>query len=1152
MSRRSAVSRADLLESLRRTEAHGGETAAACGFVAVETTGPSIAQHLDLESVRFSGKGTIIAEPDVVRAVPEFPQSMPKLTFLMPVLAETLEMERERRAVDLPPGISDERLALPRGVACLPLAPLVRWARLAPFLKRILGRSVPGSAIDQRRLAREAGRGLPLTVLPRLHRRVWAGQALVLRDDTKEMAPFRQDITLLLRRLRRERGRAGLREVLVRGAPRAAMLAGLPADAPVLALSCMGQYAGAAQQMAAWCRLAQRLAWRGNSFHALTPVPRRCQQAVLSLAWPVAVWDRGVRLPREIAQRGALPPQDRSAATERLLDLLSPATFVEAPLLRAVRRQARGADAAAEWHAWHHPLHWSAPDSFGFLHPEKMEEASAVHATRLDRRRTLPAAETGPVDALIARQHAAHSVVIAAEARLRALLRGPADAGQLACVQSLLDEVLQRLRVLATEPGGSAGRRRGLAAWFLSMVDRLPPAMRGDPSVADAIARGLAVAHVFLETENAAVPSGIASASFVDEIHAAAGRFPQSREYRLDLRGDQWTAQWTLVPADQRPERNAVPLCLLFVTSRSVMATTDSGNFLQQVSSAEEAIALPVLHSPAILAVDSGRERLRLEAKERPWWAWRMQYDRRGLTAFADLNGLRVPLRWLVGDDPAWDSTEWPLQDGGPAVRSGSWFAEQGLPSPFVVSRHLEILWNAVCGQIRAEIGNDLFLRSYSSLKLVSASGEEVHLTTPDALNLKWIEENGLRPLTAALGAVTGMLHEIKISLAQGSGCRLEADDIGPLIRFLVGSAEFTLRWIPPGTFLMGSPDDEPGRDSDEGPQHRVRISQGFWIGDAPVTQEQWRAVIDAAREKCPDLWKSLGKDRQPSASPSHFEGHGDLPVENVSWHESETFCRLLRALLPSGPDFRLPTEAQWEYACRAGTEGAFSDGSACTLPAGKDPALDALGWFSENSGAQTHPVKEKAKPNGWGLHDMHGNVWEWCRDGWDPQAYGRRRRITIDPDLSGDDSTERVVRGGSFFYQALNCRAAFRGKIDPGGIWLGQGLRLSAVQDTPRTLSQESGEEVDSWIAVILNSSELEALFRIPKSDKGKGGFQSLMVTLQERTDRETGEIRLREQDLQRIRNCAFRGSGGYQSRIRAIFARTLGVKLDGASKAE
>lgn len=250
-------------------------------------------------------------------------------------------------------------------------------------------------------------------------------------------------------------------------------------------------------------------------------------------------------------------------------------------------------------------------------------------------------------------------------------------------------------------------------------------------------------------------------------------------------------------------------------------------------------------------------------------------------------------------------------------------------------------------------------------------------------------------------------------------------DDSGIFAECELRGVRFVWRWIPPGKFTMGSPAHQRGRWDDEGPQHEVILTKGFWLGETPVTQTQWEAVT-----------------RQ---NPSHFKGT-ERPVEQVSWLDCRAFIQQINDLLP-GLHAALPTEAQWEFACRARTKSAFHDGSPCSLPEGLDPALDALGWFDKNSGGETHPVRQKAA-NAWGLYDMHGNVWEWCRDAWNQRVYTTRGKLTVDPEEQGDDGAHRVARGGSWFNQAQNCRAAFRVGVVLGSRWHDRGLRLSAGQE--------------------------------------------------------------------------------------------------------
>ncbi len=248
---------------------------------------------------------------------------------------------------------------------------------------------------------------------------------------------------------------------------------------------------------------------------------------------------------------------------------------------------------------------------------------------------------------------------------------------------------------------------------------------------------------------------------------------------------------------------------------------------------------------------------------------------------------------------------------------------------------------------------------------------------------------------------------------------------------------------LPPGEFLMGSPASEIGRGDDE-TQHRVRITQPFWIGRYPVTLAEYQAVM--------------------GENPSHFKGDR-RPVACVDWHQAMEFCARVTeraradGSLPEGLTFRLPTEAEWEYACRAGTAGAFNDGSSCTKPDGKDPALMRLGWFRENSKSETHPVGEKV-PNAWGLFDMHGNVFQWCLDGL--RAYADQ---PVNDPLGPTDGAGRVVRGGCCGDQARLCRAAFRSRLDPCCRWGGLGLRLAAGQEPWRGApSRQAGGAGAPW----------------------------------------------------------------------------------------
>lgn len=204
---------------------------------------------------------------------------------------------------------------------------------------------------------------------------------------------------------------------------------------------------------------------------------------------------------------------------------------------------------------------------------------------------------------------------------------------------------------------------------------------------------------------------------------------------------------------------------------------------------------------------------------------------------------------------------------------------------------------------------------------------------------------------------------------------------------------------VPGRTFMMGSPEDEAGRFVDE-LRHEVTLSP-FLIGKFEVTQAIWEQVM--------------------GSNPSKFKGES-LPMERVSWNECKEF------LSKVGLEF--PTEAQWEYACRAGTTGPYSGTGV----------LEEMGWHEGNSGDTTHPVGEK-KPNGFGLHDMHGNVEEWCEDVSDREFYSKA--MQEDP-VCKSGSGFRVVRGGGYYSNARVCRSADRGGVRPSGRYDFIGFRVA------------------------------------------------------------------------------------------------------------
>ena len=236
----------------------------------------------------------------------------------------------------------------------------------------------------------------------------------------------------------------------------------------------------------------------------------------------------------------------------------------------------------------------------------------------------------------------------------------------------------------------------------------------------------------------------------------------------------------------------------------------------------------------------------------------------------------------------------------------------------------------------------------------------------------------------------------------------------------LGGGVDLELIWVPAttseawkklsggkDTFTMGSPETETNRADSEGPQHEVRFAKGFWMGKYEVMQGQYERVMGEKENR------------------SHWQGD-DFPVELVNWHKAREFCD--KAGQSAGVRVRLPSEAEWEYACRAGTTGAFAGN------------LGDMGWYFTNGGGETHPVGQK-KANPWGLYDMHGNVMEWCEDVGHDNYEGAPTNGSAW--TSGANKDVRVMRGGSWNWAGGRCRSATRYWDLAHGVNMSLGFRV-------------------------------------------------------------------------------------------------------------
>jgi len=304
---------------------------------------------------------------------------------------------------------------------------------------------------------------------------------------------------------------------------------------------------------------------------------------------------------------------------------------------------------------------------------------------------------------------------------------------------------------------------------------------------------------------------------------------------------------------------------------------------------------------------------------------------------------------------------------------------------------------------------------------------------------------------------------------------------------FTISTLGLEMRPIPAGTFVMGSPADEPGRSTDEGPQTRVTISKPFWLGRTDVTHGEWKRVMGTdlagqvtkalqddtlynlrGNQTLRDFW-GMTRDADPAKRLGNTDDN--LPMHYINWDEAMEFCRRLTeqarnaGTLPDGYEYTLPTEAQWEYACRAGTTEATYAGPMQIVGKCNAPVLDAIAWYGGNSsvgyqgkGWDTTKWPEKQypggdagprdvglkQPNAWGLYDMLGDVFQWCRDWYGPYQGGS----VTDP-IGATSGTIRVSRGGGWLVPAGHCRSAYRYGDGPGyrDTNLGFRLALSSVR---------------------------------------------------------------------------------------------------------
>ncbi|NCR41614.1 MAG: formylglycine-generating enzyme family protein [Microcystis aeruginosa W13-11] len=269
------------------------------------------------------------------------------------------------------------------------------------------------------------------------------------------------------------------------------------------------------------------------------------------------------------------------------------------------------------------------------------------------------------------------------------------------------------------------------------------------------------------------------------------------------------------------------------------------------------------------------------------------------------------------------------------------------------------------------------------------------------------------RKVLKQLGLVTaGSIASVISSCQSITQFRPQPINLTPFTEKLSNGVTLEMVNLLAGQFLMGSPDSDLDAKSEEKPQHQVKVNS-FAIGKYPVTQAQYEAVM--------------------RNNPSRFQNNPQNPVEKVSWNDAQAFCQKLSQI--TGKTYRLPIEAEWEYACRAGTTTRFYFGDDANQ-------LGDYAWYVGNSQQTTHPVGQK-KPNAWGLYDMSGNVWEWCEDNWHDSYENAPRDGSA---WLRNDNNYHIVRGGSWDFNPYYCRSASRIRFSPGFDFNYLGFRVACV----------------------------------------------------------------------------------------------------------
>ncbi|MCX7109141.1 MAG: formylglycine-generating enzyme family protein [Proteobacteria bacterium] len=971
--------------------------------------------------------------------------------------------------------------------------PLTCWARLWPFLRRALGQTGLSRQLDIPRVIRTVTQGEVLRRLPWRTRHRWSAKLCILLDYNRRTQPFRQDFNALCAALEALHGTVGLDIRILHGEPGRQTRYRQPGDdtlrrwqmpdahTRLLILSDLGLLDASAETVLAWRQFGCQLRAAACKPVVLSPVAAQSQEAGLHTLFSINAWDRNSRFPLG----GSRPaPLDRAAdGAEQLLALAAPAIVIESALLRSLRYlvPVNQASAADEARVWSHPDIAASSQGCCFANPAAIAKYQQLFQA-LD-----PPLQHRAVAAIRAHHAGLPDSVRYAELDVcERLAPGVLEA-------SVREEVRQWKRAVVKTADQS--NMPLLREWQNRHLHRHPYtaslwqdnpelaalwaiAQRGKQDV-DATAElppqvSAEQVWYFLQQGTGQTRAGTLCQRGQDlilDVGEAAGT--GSFFARMDLSGGMFVRQSRHSGMDCRnPEHRDVDGGLL---SRSGVTRSQAPAWEREYAdlSLSENSGVPKLELGNQREMELGNQREIDLGNQREIELGDQQSQTDSVLETESVFGAHYIPVHPTGTRLAGltlDTLSLELETATEILRIESlvkprWATGMGRDRDGLFA---EVEW---LGEVHRLYWQPPKPLSPSERGAVDNAVESSPLPSPPA-PLPQAGEGGKSPSPPATlpqaggggkspspprGEGLGRGGDpIQRGTWQGNG-PVGFDEFGLYADLHVKQATQRFRWIEPGTFLMGSPATEPERLEDRETQHEVTLTLGYWLADSACTQALWLAVT--------------------GDNPSRFKDDANNPVEQISWNDVDKFIHQINQSV-IGLDARLPTEAEWEYACRAGTTTPFSLGENITPEQvnydGNYPyAGGAKGLYRK----KTVPVKS-LPPNPWGLHEMHGNVLEWCQD-WFAEFDAMPQTDPPGPTTGAF----RVLRGGSWSHGGRYVRSALRRRIEPGYRDGSFGFRLALGQTGPgqsaarlepgQPLAERRGGQGESGAAGILKIDE-------------------------------------------------------------------------------